>query len=211
MKLKHYSLELDVIRSLAIFLVIVQHVFETISSSDQIIGLTTFFVASTIYVLSHFAVPFFTIISGFIFLNTQKKVGSLPAFYRSRFLRVGIPFIVGIIAYFLWKRYFFGIHFSAYDIYFSVFYSNIGHLYYLAVICGLYFITPALRKFNSFTTKKQHLFFFFIVTCIVLSIKLASFSYGVFEELSSIFLYFLQFMPYYYAGFLLGGLCSGLR
>jgi probable poly-beta-1,6-N-acetyl-D-glucosamine export protein len=103
-----YFSEIVYLRSIAILAVISIHVSAYFTEMSTISFLT--FIYMSIDTFSHFAVPLFVCISGFVLFNKYQGSYSLHIFYKKRFLSVVPPYILfslfGILFVYVGKIYF---------------------------------------------------------------------------------------------------------
>ena len=142
------SLPVDLIRTIAIILVIMLHASEEAFPISDIINQTvvTRWWSMTIY--NSFArecVPLFVMLSGALLLQSYKIEEPLTVFFKKRLIRIGLPWIFWGIIYFSW------IYLVKSD---PVSLSSIGQgiatgpyyqFWFLYMLLGLYLITPILR------------------------------------------------------------------
>jgi surface polysaccharide O-acyltransferase-like enzyme len=109
-------------------------------------------------------VPLFVMLSGALLLRpagptTSSRPGrpaTTAAFYRRRLVRVGVPALFWLAAYFVFRRWYLGEPLSL-GAYLHLVVRGIpySHLYFLFVILGLYAVTPALRALLARSTTRQ--------------------------------------------------------
>jgi len=148
-----YFSEIVYLRAFAILAVISIHVSDYFTEMATINFLT--FLYMSIDTFSHFAVPLFVCISGFVLYNKYQGSYSLKIFYKKRLLSVvpqytifsifGILFIyVGCI--YLGKVW----NFDAINIIYQYFAGTaMGHLWFFVLIIQLYILYPVLEKIFS--------------------------------------------------------------
>src|SRR3989338_6228729 len=139
---KKYYFYVDVIRSVAIFLVVLLHVSAPFVTAFRRIPLNQWLVANFYDSISNQSVPLFLMISGFLILSRYKS-DQLKMFVKKRFLKVFIPFIIWSVFYLFWRIYFHGESLNL-TLMFRQFittktYYHLGFFYYLL---SLYLITP---------------------------------------------------------------------
>ena len=124
----------------------------------------------------YFAVPMFVMISGALFLNSDKEI-NIKKLYKKYISRI-------VICLFL-----FGMFYSILEIYFNtrtisismitesiknIFTGNLwAHMWYLYLIIGLYMISPLLKVFTRNCTQKEYkyiLIILFIFTVLIIDI-----------------------------------------
>src|SRR3990167_2341660 len=101
MNIKYYFY-IDIIRSVAIFLVVLLHVSAKFVTAYKNIPIDWWVVSNFYDSFSRQSIPLFLMISGFLILGSYKS-DQLKIFVRKRFLKVFIPFIIWSIFYLLWR------------------------------------------------------------------------------------------------------------
>jgi surface polysaccharide O-acyltransferase-like enzyme len=138
----------DIIRVLAIFLVVFLH---ATCFPYSIPGAITPKVVDTWWTVDIYsgigpiAVPLFVMLSGALLLDRSKVNEPMKVFFKKRFARIGIPMI-------FWSLFFFGYNYLVWGRSFSeklvlegVFGGSYFHLWFLYMLVGLYLVTPILR------------------------------------------------------------------
>lgn len=103
--------------------------------------------------LARFSVPMFLILSGFLLFQSDLNDGFLPRveFYRKRFKRILLPYIIWTIFYSLVLHYYFNglqnSHLILPDMVRHLFLGNgFTHLYFVVIIIQLYLLYPFIRR-----------------------------------------------------------------
>jgi membrane-bound acyltransferase YfiQ involved in biofilm formation len=103
--------------------------------------------------LARFSVPMFLILSGFLLFQSDLHDGFLPRveFYRKRFRRILLPYIIWTIFYSLVLHYYFNglqnSHLILPDMVRHLFLGNgFTHLYFVVIIIQLYLLYPFIRR-----------------------------------------------------------------
>lgn len=103
--------------------------------------------------LARFSVPMFLILSGFLLFQSDLTDGLLPLsqFYRKRFRRILLPYILWTIFYSLILHYYFNgtqnAHMILPDMIRHFFLGNgFTHLYFVVIIIQLYLLYPFMRN-----------------------------------------------------------------
>jgi len=152
MKSKTWFIEyLRIISALAVVLI---HAAADLSFKYGQISHSRWWASNLVSSATHWAVPMFIMISGYLLLEPRKSLKS-KKFYLSRFKRIGIPLFSWIIIYAIYY------HFTRQDplslnfvIKRLVFDQPYEHLYFLIVLLQLALITPLLAKtIKSLPTK----------------------------------------------------------
>ena len=137
---------LDVLRTLAIFSVVVIHVAANNWYSVDVASLDwqVFNVADS---LVRWSVPMFVMISGELFLDPSREL-PIRKLYSKNVLRIVIAFIVWSVAYVLFGLYVTDSIHTKSEI-FAHFVKGEYHLWFLWMIVGLYIVPPILRHGTS--------------------------------------------------------------
>lgn len=194
---RHYILQLDILRCLAIIFVILQHAYTGTTGLHLADGITW----SWVYVLGHLGVPFFIIISGFFYLNPAKNI-KWKDFFLDKVIKIGIPFVITLFCYFKWLEIWEGMHNTWEDLIGKFVFLDFNYLYFIPIILGLYCITPLIRHLNKKLSSKGQVSFLIILFLVTGTVELLFYTSGMFIFMLSIFFRFLKFLVYYYFGFI---------
>ncbi len=148
-KAKDASIPVDVIRTLAIFLVIMLHaaIEPTPSLLETEQQVMTHFWAMNVYnSLSRVSVPLFVMLSGALLLQPSKNE-PLGVFLKKRFRRIGLAFVFWGAAFFAWRAFVNGETLTVNSVVQGVLQGPYFHFWFMYMIVGLYLITPLLRLF----------------------------------------------------------------
>jgi len=190
---------LDLIRTLAIFFVIVIHVCTNPAYSFNQLPASQWWFTIVLDSLSRFAVPSFLMITGLLLLDPNKN-DDLLTFFKKRFTKVFIPLILWTIIYSAKISLETGKSLS------SLLISSVSkpvyfHLWYLYSLTGLYLVIPFLRLGLKNIPKKLieiYLIFWFIGSTIYpLSDKFLRLPVAINNQ------YFTGFIGYLVLGFYL--------
>ena len=156
--IKHRDYSLDLLRVIACYLVIQQHASEFYYIGEQnsvVTGSNTFWIG-IITTLCRSSVPLFVMLSGFLLLPMQSDIST---FFRKRFTRIVYPFVAWCIlyaGYFVLTR-----GESASDMFVHIlhipinFGCEVGHLWYIYMLIGLYLVTPIISPWLEKATKRE--------------------------------------------------------
>ena len=176
-------------RIIAAFAVVSIHSTALISEEAGLHSLN-WWITTVVVVLSIWAVPVFTMFSGALLLT---KVSDPRVFYRNRLVKIGIPTVIAITAYYVLYHFFNNEPVSIQSFVFSILYGQVGHLYFLLMILELYILTPFLQRIVHKLSYIEVLF-----------ISLLFFFVAAFWGLSRFSLtLFIPYLGYYLAGFVL--------
>jgi surface polysaccharide O-acyltransferase-like enzyme len=114
-KAANANFPVDLIRTVAIFLVILVHatmfpysVMGTMTAPAEFDWWTT-----NVYgAIANLSVPLFVMLSGVLLLNPAKADEPLDVFFKKRFARIGLPMIFWTIGYFAWGYFVHGTPFT---------------------------------------------------------------------------------------------------
>lgn len=154
MKTREYSF--DILRSIAMIMVIIVHVSNVYSRSFGIIGNKSFIISLFFNTTSRISVPIFLMISGALLLDRKFDLKK----YLKRLLKFLILIIVWDIIYLVWEYLYLGI---TYNKLFNLLLNPYrAHLWFLYTILLLYAIQPILRVIMSKSNKQVKMFLFSI-------------------------------------------------
>lgn len=149
---------LDLLRVLACFLVIWQHVIEPYYAYPDltIVRNADTPIVGWINSLTPIEVPLFVMISGYFLLPLREETGT---FFRKRFTRVLFPFICWCAVYAVYYVFQRGdtwqeclIHICQIPVNFG---TEIGHLWFVYMLLGLYLLVPVLSPWLQQCSQKQ--------------------------------------------------------
>lgn len=150
--------QLDLLRVFACYLVIQQHASEFFYIGDGgsvVRGDNTFWIG-IITSIARSSVPLFVMISGYLLLPMRN---STSQFFKKRFTRVVYPFVAWCVLYALYYMVTRGDTFLQalrnilhIPINFGV---EIGHLWYVYMLIGLYLIIPVISSWAAEASKKE--------------------------------------------------------
>jgi surface polysaccharide O-acyltransferase-like enzyme len=136
----------------ATFAVVVLHVAAR-GVVDASYGSASWWIANLYRASTCWCVPAFIMISGALLLNPQ-RFQPAAVFYRKRMGRILIPLAFWTVFYLGLRASFEGLSWpeAARDV---VRAGPYGHLWFLYMIAGLYFVTPVLQPFVRSTTRRD--------------------------------------------------------
>lgn len=135
---------LDVLRIVAILGVIAIHNWSLLHVLRP--GTPEFWLDAVLFGVGRWSVPVFVMISGGLLLASGRPESAM-AFYRRRLARVGIPALVWIPAYLIFRTTFLGQDLTRRGIVSDLVNATpFTHLYFVYVIVGLYLATPFIRR-----------------------------------------------------------------
>lgn len=150
-KRNEHIYEIHYIRAIASLMVLLVHVSAAyFYQHGKQYNDYTFFINQ----ISRFGTPMFAMMSGFLlFYQTRKRGFQLKRFISSRFTKIGIPFLVWSVFYFLFTYFILKINpmQDGMESFFINFLSGNAfyHLYFISIVFQFYLIFPILQLFRS--------------------------------------------------------------
>ena len=192
---------LDILRVLACYLVIQVHTgeFYYIGEGGTVLSGTSPFWVGILNSVCRASVPLFVMISGFLLLPLKEEMG---VFFRKRFTRVAIPFIVWCILYALywagkgqtnWAQA--GINILHIPVNFGV---EVGHLWYIYMLIGLYLFAPIISPWIKSASRKN-MEFYLVIWAITLCVP---YIHLVYPQILGECFWNQTPLLYYFSGFL---------
>ena len=177
--MKNYQVETrllfaDLLKIIFVFGVIISHISGAQVKLLQHGSLYWWF-ANLYNTMGRPAVPIFVMISGMFLLDASKR-DDMKTFWTKRFNKVIIPFIFWPIFYYFWMIYYRKPgNFIFYDFVKVIIKGNTTlreneHLWFLAMIIGIYLSAPIIKKFTDNASNKLQLYFL-LVWFVFVSIK----------------------------------------
>ncbi len=158
MSYKNYKY-IDYLRVFSIFMVMLLHCICDYYANIANAGKTLWYIIGYANELSRVGVPLFFMISGYLLLN--KDITDIKAFYKKRFLKIGIPFILYDIFYYIYMNCSHGNNISVSGFFKEL--INCGstyHLWFVYSILFIYLLMPFLQMIvKNCDTKKLMLLF----------------------------------------------------
>lgn len=155
---KNRNYALDLLRVVACYLVIQQHAseFYYIGENGSVVtGDNTFWIG-VITSLCRISVPLFVMISGYFLLPMRDTT---PLFFRKRFTRVLYPFLAWCVIYAVYFVFSKGdtleqmaLNILQIPINFG---TQVGHLWYIYMLIGLYLLIPIISPWLKSASKKE--------------------------------------------------------
>ncbi len=150
----------DLTRAIIIFGVIMVHVAADVITEWTKFSGSWWWTANIYDSLVRGPVPVFIMLSGALLLP---KMESYLDFFRKRFNRIAIPFIVWIVLYLLWKKHFYNPELGFSQALIWVVTDKVHfHLWFLYLIIEIYLVTPIFRIFIKYA-KERDLFYFLLL------------------------------------------------
>ena len=209
--MKNRILSYDLIRVFAIVAVVATHTENITSSTTNYLGGISWWFANTIHSLVMISVPLFVMLSGALVLNKENLTSQyLSSKIIKKFL---VPLIFWWLFYSFWNSWQAQtiITFSTIQaLLINLFKVNIGHLYFLPVIIGLYLLAPIIRKSIINNQSKQYQSLAVIVSLSLLYQSLTFFVFKLYNA-TNIFFIAIPFLAYFLLGYYLAKLKISLK
>lgn len=192
-------LYLEYLRVICAVAVIIDHIcISAIHNFDSVATDYDRFLYNGVQHWSHFAVPVFVMITGFLLLNPQKEIPLSKAIKKYAWRIIAVLLVVGTA--FSWLELFFSskkILIS--DIFMSILNMFEGHswnhLWYLYMLIGLYLITPMLKYMvNTISVRELDLFIgigLFFTSLWPLIKNLLKIEIGIDFPISSVYVFYM--------------------
>ena len=170
---KKASLPVDLIRAVAIFLVILLHVSiqgDRVPVPANLSPSTVWWTVDFYESIARPCVPLFIMLSGYLLLQPSKVDEPIKKFFKKRWERIGLPFIFWSIIYFAWLYFFDSQTLSVSSVVNGVLNGPYITFWFIYMLVGLYLLTPMLRVFMAHTREdilKLILVIWFVGTGIV--------------------------------------------
>lgn len=200
---REHIYEIHYIRAIASLMVLLVHVSAAyFYQHGKQYNDYTFFINQ----ISRFGTPMFAMMSGFLlFYQTRKRGFQLKRYISSRFTKIGIPFFVWSVFYFLFTYFFLKINpmqdgMESFLINFlsgNAFY----HLYFISIVFQFYLIFPILQLFRTKIVWPFLLVFAAVINLYFLKVDVSA----KFEGLAGIILSQRAFLPEWIFFFIFGG------
>ncbi|MGE5532869.1 MAG: acyltransferase, partial [Bacillota bacterium] len=142
------SLPVDLIRTIAVVLVILLHAAIEPTPNIDIMSSqgTQLWWTSNIYnTISRTAVPLFVMLTGALLLQTNKANEPLGVFFKKRWNRIGLPLVFWGTVFFAWDFTVKGQALTLVSVFQGVLAGPYVHFWYVYILIGLYLITPLMR------------------------------------------------------------------
>ena len=156
------SVQVDLIRTLAILAVIVLHATRDATSfqPEADFEVWRWWIVDIYQSLSRVGVPLFVMLSGALLLQPSKKE-PLRLFFKKRWTRIGFPFLFWGAIYFAWRFFANNEGLTPSFILQSAFSDPYPyfHFWYLYMLVGLYLLTPILRIVVAHIDRKTFKYF----------------------------------------------------
>lgn len=138
-------ISIDFLRILSGFFVVFIHSSDKFLLFEDYVGGFSWWLIYILNTLSKVSVPLFVMVSGYLLLNSE-KTKNLRAFYKRRFMRVGVPLAFWLLLFFIYQVLVEGVSVDATYILNAVFTVSLGPLYFLIVIVELYLLAPFIQS-----------------------------------------------------------------
>jgi surface polysaccharide O-acyltransferase-like enzyme len=167
------TLPVDLIRTVAIILVIILHAAIEPNPNLGLMspaGVQLWWTSNVYDSISRTAVPLFIMLTGALLLTPTKKDEPLKVFFKKRWNRIGIPVLFWGAIFFAWDFLVRGQPATLLFVFQGILAGPYVHFWYVYVLIGLYLITPLLRVIVAhaeWSTIKYFLIIWFVGTGIL--------------------------------------------
>jgi len=192
---------LNVLRVMGITGVLVMHVFMTTCANwAPVLQKDEIYFCTVLRNLWHWCVPVIVMISGVLFLNPEKEIPVSKIITKYVLKMLVALALLAIPAEVAMQFVFSGYQFNPQQIKIATLNIIQGktqtHFWFLYLIIGLYFITPLLRAFTKYTSRKNYeylLAILFLFTSVIATLKKVMFvDFGINIPINSVYvMYFL--------------------
>ena len=204
------NFSMDTLRTIATFLVVLTHHASWFAAMDPVKLPVHFWTGNIYTAITRVCVPFFVLISGNFILNDRHDM-SVTDFYFKRMKRLIPPLLFWTLFYTIYLI----IEMASRDggnycaIIREAFTGEKSlHLWYLYMLIGLYFVTPAIMAVRKNLTEKQ----FLIAGCLLLLIGMLNDMWCVMYKINRLWLvWFIDYLGYYMLGASLATITSRLN
>jgi surface polysaccharide O-acyltransferase-like enzyme len=194
---------LDVARIAAIMAVIAIHNWSLFHVLE--VGTPRWWAVDLILSASRWAVPVFVMISGGLLLRWRPGEDT-SMFYRRRLVRVGVPALFWIVAYFVFRATYLHQDLTLQTIVKDLALAQVfTQMYFVYVIVGLYLVTPLLRPFTAHASRSQLSIAAGALLGITALDTLLAYAVGAGTRVTGL-TYWVPFLGFYLAGLALRGL-----
>ena len=198
------SLPVDLIRTIAIFLVILLHAaiepFAISADINQTVIVR--WLSVDIYSsVAHTCVPLFVMLSGALLLQPYKVDELLGVFFKKRFARIGLPVVFWGAVYFAWSYFADNKALAVTSIGQGILTGPYFHFWYVYMLIGLYLVTPLLRVLVAHA-RRSMLRYFLVLWFIGIAVTSYLNLSGVYTLNGDLFL-LTGFIGYFLLGFYL--------
>ncbi len=164
MKILNYNISADIIRILAVFFVVFSHTTDRFVIYTILKGGISWDIIYYFNTLSRVAVPLFIMLSGYLLLH-REKTKNIERFYKRRFTKIFVPFLVWLSIYFMSSADWNIARLTPQYVFTHLWEGNIWHLYFIIIILELYVLAPLLvHIIETNSRKKQTILFWLLIT-----------------------------------------------
>ncbi len=157
------------IRAFAMIVIVTLHVAFPLIYLYNSISYADWWVATDFYIWGKIGSPLFTMVSGVLILNPTKDQ-PIRVFFKKRFVKVLLPFVVWSAIYMFWRLKIRGDVMTTPEI-IKLFIEGpvYYHLWFIQMILGLYLATPILRVYIRYANR-DNLTYFLVVWAVAVSV-----------------------------------------
>ncbi len=193
---------LNILRVLAINLVILLHCISPYITSLAIFGTRTWWACDILSGIARMGVPLFFAISGYLLLGDSRTL-NIGEFYKRRMSKILLPFLVWDVIYFVTGRLASGESIDAGAFFSELFVQGSKyHLWYVYEITGLYLLAPFLKRITDNCTPRQ-------IGCFIAVILLPTTFFRLINVTAPVYIYIFDTLVEGYAGYFVLGYVLG--
>lgn len=160
---KEHSYWIDFLRIFGCACVVILHVIAPHVTNVELYGTRTWYITVVLTGFVRTGVPIFLMISGYLLLKNPLNA-NVSEFYKKRFGKILIPFMIWNIVYFIYVRISEHIQINLIDFIKELFTNGSSYqFWYVYTLSAIYLITPFLRMIIEKTSTKQQLALVFLI------------------------------------------------
>lgn len=185
----------DVVRSLAIFLVVYIHSRTNFGTTPPLS-----WIFQIVDLSSAICISLFILLSGALLLPKQEKI---TTFIHKRLIKIFTPWILWTLIWFLFEDHVILQHSHSYFFILRTFFRFfLSRFWFMPIIFGMYLITPILRIYLVKLTTSKLTIILFLWFLLFIIIPIILLYYGIYNP-SNTFLTIFQFLGIYLLGYLI--------
>jgi surface polysaccharide O-acyltransferase-like enzyme len=144
------SLPVDLIRTVAIVLVILLHASIEPYPNVELMspqGVQIWWASNVYNSIARVCIPLFVMLTGALLLQPSKANEPIGLFFKKRLSRIGVPFLFWAVVYFVWSFWVNGKPLNTVNVAQAILTGPYYQFWFLYLLLGLYLLTPVLRVF----------------------------------------------------------------
>lgn len=161
---RRYCVYLDVLRCIAVYLVILAHSITGILVDGSLFATPVWWVANLLSIVVRVSIPLFFMISGYLSL-TDPRTDNVVEFYKRRLGKLIPPFLVWDLIYFVYKSYADGNWSFSLQVFVQdlVSQGSAYHLWFVYQMAALYLLMPFLKRIVDHSDGRELLIFLAVI------------------------------------------------